>query len=240
MWEFCIVADRENCHLLEMLSDGLICDLKAFHGIQTLANTPKGSTLVMACKKQNLPQFLAKLKVILTNVICKQMKFDYLKSHMNFNKLNDVFITVFTYFDLALEQSLVQENLIFPKKLKLESFVEFRLSFLKKKWKELCHLTLSSEKILENETNCRELLKFLLLNLDIKTQILVLNFKTGKAYIEGEICSFQTSVLGADKLQIFQILIEHYPITLKIIKSKKNKQLQQFLVSVFDKNTIIY
>ncbi len=239
MWEFCVVANLKNKHLLEILSENLKQKICEVGGIQTFSNTAKNSVLILACPKEKAKLFQTKLKIELSSVISKHMKFDYLKSHLFFSALNDVLLKVFTYFDLELENALTLKMLELKSNLNLESFLEFRLSFLKKKWQELCRL-LSNEKILGKQENLNELLKFLLTSLEPKENALVLDFKLNLIFVENGNSCTKIANISTNTLNTLEIVIENFPKTLKIIKSPNNLPAQTFFQSIFEQNLKVF
>lgn len=236
MWEFCVEASKQNVHLLEFIFASLSKNLKNVGGIGTVVCVDNTCCLVVACKKQFEDEIKQKLKVFLCDAICKQLKTDFLKANINFDfcgKLSEIFLKIFTYFDIETERSAVLKALFFSGKLNLESFFCFRLSFLKQKWIELCELANSNLQILQSD-GLMELLKFLLSNLEPKTDILVLDFSKKRCF--KQICNKQLEIssLKEEKMFVLNILVENFSNQTKIV-GLKNKDLKAFLVELFDK-----
>lgn len=239
MWEFCIEADKKNVHLINYISERLSDCIANVKGVQSVVTMGRTSSLAIGCEQKYKKQMENVLRLILCDTICEKMKFDFLKTNITLlikeEKLFDAFIKVYTYFDNEVEKKMVLRSLFFSKKLVLESFINFRLQPLKKKWEEMCNLTNHNSNLFLRSETFIELLKFLIANLDRRSDCLVLDFEDGcKLYEEknDKIFALQNFMVD-DDINIVVSMIELCPNKIKIISGEKNKEIISLLGELF-------
>jgi len=239
MWEFCIETDKKNSHLINYISERMTDALSCVDGVQSVVTLGNTSSLAVGCEQKHKRHIEGVLRVVLCDTICEKMKFDFLKKHINLiineEKLFDAFVKVYTYFDSEIERKMVLRSLIFSKKIVLESFLHFRLQPLLNKWEEMCNLTnCNSSLFLQSETFI-ELLKFLISNLESKSECLVLDLEDGcKLYEEkgNKIFALQTFEVD-DDINIVTSMIELCPNKIKIMGGGQNREIVSLLGELF-------
>jgi len=239
MWEFCVETDKKNINLINYISERIADTIASIDGVQSVITLGNTSSLAIGCEQKYKKQIEGALRVVLCDTICEKMKFDFLKKHINLiineEKLFDAFVKVYTYFDSELERKIVLRSLFFSKKLVLESFFHFRLQSLQKKWEEMCNLTnCNSTLFLQSETFI-ELLKFLISNLESRSDCLVLDLADGcRLYEEknNKIFALQNFEID-DDINIVTSMIELCPNKIKIISGGQNSEIISLLGELF-------
>ena len=160
---------------------------------------------------------------------------DYLKNHINFvvssENLFDAFIKVYTYFDSELERRIVLRILSFDEKIVLESFLYFKLQPLLLKWKEMCSLANSNLSLFLESQTFLELLKFLISNMDIKVESLIIDLSSSCQFFEERKNKliFLKNFNEAEDFEIITGLIEFSPNKIKIISGKNHNLIYNLI-----------
>lgn len=169
MWELTIEFYNKNFALL--FKQSIEKDVKLLNGIITsliVNNSTKILVAIPNCYKKQL-------SVIIKNRIAENIllyyKKQYIISKLNFNKTNtikmDVFLKALVCFDSETDKEIIINRLnFFNKKIVMESFINFKISFLKRKWNELVDLANDNAMYLSSEDTFNELIKFLISNLE--------------------------------------------------------------------------
>jgi len=99
-------------------------------------------------------------------------KTDFILSKLNFKVNNttdmQVFLKALLVFDSDVDKEIILTRLNFDDSLIIESFIDFKLNFLKDKWKELVSLANDNSMYILSEESFIELIKFLISNLDYR------------------------------------------------------------------------
>ena len=239
MWEISIEASKKNVHLLNYISNKLQNSISFFKGIQSLMSYDNSISLAVGCPKQYANQLKNFLKILICDAICYQMKFDYLKNHINLvvssENLFNAFIKVYTYFDSELERKIVLRILSLNDKIVLESFLYFKLQPLLQKWKEMCNLANSNLSMFLESQTFLELLKFLISNMDIKVESLIIDLSSSCQFFEERKNKliFLKNFNEAEDFEIITGLIEFSPSKIKII-SGKNHNLISLIANLYE------
>lgn len=239
MWEFCIEANKKNIHLINYISERMADAVSLADGVQSVITLGNTSSLAIGCEQKHKRQIEGVLRMVLCDAVCEKMKFDFLKKHINLiindEKLFDAFVKVYTYFDSEIERKIVLRSLFFSKKIVLESFLDFRLQPLRKKWEEMCNLTNSNSNLFLQSETFIELLKFLISNLESKSDCLVLDLENGCNLYEekgNKIFALQSFDIE-DDINIVTSVIELCPNKIKIMGGGQNSEIVSLIGELF-------
>lgn len=240
MWEFCVEASKKNADLIDYISKRIEDAVLVCGGVKSQLIVGNTCSLAVGCEKKHQKTMEGVLRTIVCDTICEKMKFKFLQSHIDLivedEKLFNAFIKVYTYFDAEIERKIVLRNLTLSNKIVLESFLEFRLQTLKKKWQEMCMLTNSSSNLFLKSETFLELLKFLISNLEIKVNTIVVNFGA-ECFIYEErdknnlILLHKFSLL--DDVGIITKIIEICPLKIKILTNTK-PEIASLIAQLFE------
>ncbi|MBR1925253.1 MAG: hypothetical protein IJ837_00155 [Clostridia bacterium] len=239
MWEFCVKAGLENKDIIVFLHNTLKGEMLSVGGVCVLVERAGQTNLALACNKTEYKKIENVVKKALCDAICEKMKYKFLKNNINILIDNEelflAFIKVYTYFDIELEKQLTIRLFDLSKNMVLESFLNFKLPFLKAKWKEMCNITNMNSGVFLRSGTFLELLKFLIANLECKTQNLIIDFSEGCKIFEqkkqGK--NIIKSLNSDDVVEILTSIIELSPQKIKIITKEKSSEIVCLICDLF-------
>ena len=106
----------------------------------------------------------------IAETILVKFKAQYILSRLNFDLTPttdmQIFLKALVVFDSDIDKEIIMERLNFDSNLVVSSFLNFKLSFLKRKWQELVGLANDNSMYLLSKDSFLELIKFLISNLE--------------------------------------------------------------------------
>lgn len=121
-------------------------------------------------------------------------------------------------------------------KIVLESLLEFRMRPLKNKWQELCNLTNDNSTLFIQSETFIELLKFLIANLENKSECVVISFDEECVISEerGDKVLLLSNLSADDDVGIITSVIELCPNRIKVFSDSGHVELLNFLCELFE------
>ena len=245
MWEIEIICSRKNSTYISFIQEGIVEVLAENGGVSAISADCDTVSLSIGCKKQNSVKVKAILKILLVDVVCEKIKFDFLQENLDATCLGQEYVyalaKVCTYFDNELDRHIVLQSLdINSDKLNIESFFCFRLIALKNKWLELCKITSGSKAIVSPE-NFVELVQFLLSNIETKSQSVILEMQEKCIIYHDSKKDFDiiSAIDPLDKFLVLGKLIELNPMIIKIYASKDSDETLKLVKNVFADKVIV-
>lgn len=171
MWEYSITFENEEYakYLKNSLNEiikshnGVITTLSQNNLIKVLIAVP----IIERFKIHNLIREKVAENILLNykkDFIISKLEFDI--NHQNLNM--QIFLKALVVFDSDTDKEIIMERMKFDSNLVVNSFINFKLSFLKRKWKELIDLANDNSMYLLNNDSFDELIKFLISNLEYR------------------------------------------------------------------------
>lgn len=246
MWEIEIICSRKNSAYIAFIQDGIKEVLGQCGGVSTVSADSDSVSLSVGCKKQSATKLKAILKMLVTDVVCEKIKFDFLSQNMDISCFGQEYgyalAKVCTYFDNELDRHIVLQCLdINAKSLNLESFFHFRLTALKSKWRELCEIATSNAPAIVRHDNFVEFVKFLLENAESNCQSVILEMQK-KCLIYHDLrrdFDIISAIDPGDKLGVLGRLIELNPSFIKIYASEDCGETLSLVQNIFADKVII-
>ena len=171
MWEYTIKSSLKNEEHLHYIYNKISNLVLRMVGAITLAKGESECILSLAVPEQSENKITKVLRMLLCDIFCEKMKFDYIKDNwcgeVN-NNFVDIFVKVCTYFDLELERKVVMQNLAIGNSVMLDTYIDFCLPKLKQKWADLVNLVNNNVDVFFQDETFFEILGFLVLNLKVK------------------------------------------------------------------------
>lgn len=170
MWEYCI--SFEDSKSAEIFKNSIYNDIKLYGGILTVRDTGYLYKVLIALPiiERFKVHNIIKEKVAETILLCIKSKF--ILSRLDFEITQtpsmQVFLKALIVFDSDTDKDIIMERLNFDDNLAVNSFVNFKLTFLKKKWGELISLANDNAMYLLSQDSTNELIKFLISNLEYR------------------------------------------------------------------------
>lgn len=170
MWEYSLCFDNEIDS--ENFIDKIRPFIKKTKGVVVSIFLQDTHKVLVAVPIEKKEQAMSLLKENLAEMILTNFKKEYIMSKLNFEVDHSVNMRVFLQtlicFDSDVDKQIIMESLNFDKSIYLNSFINFRLKFLKNKWDELVTLANDNIMYLLSEDSFVELIKFLISNLDYR------------------------------------------------------------------------
>ncbi len=240
MWEICIEANSSNGHLIDYIEERMQPVLAEVGGIKSTIQLGGNKSIALGCRVGESAKVIGVLRPVLCDVVCEKMKFDFLRKQINLlpgdSKFFEAFVKVCTYFDSELERKIVMRSLPVTSKIVLESLLDFRMRPLKNKWQELCNLTNDNSTLFVQSETFVELLKFLIDNLEHKSDCVVLSFDKECAISEerGDKVFLLSNLSADDDIGIITSVIELCPHKIKVFSDNGHIELLKFLCELFE------
>lgn len=237
MWEITLKANKNHAYMLDYINEKLNLEFEneivvgQYYGRQTCF-------LSIATKNENNSKVYERLKRHLCTVFCEQFKHEFIESHLSCINSNNpyfnLFVKLYTYFDLELENSIAFRLIECKRCVVLESYFNFKLAPLKKKWNELCNIINNNSQVIEDE-NFLSLLKFLIENLEQKTDCVVLSLIDGCVVYEDEKTKQKIwSALPEKQMDIVCKIIEMAPKKIVVYANSNSGAILNILKTLFD------
>lgn len=170
MWEYCISFEDKNS--AEIFKNSIFNNIKSHGGIITSLNDNCFYKVLIALPiiERFKVHNAIKEKIAETILLC--IKSEYILSRLEFEINNtpsmQIFLKALIVFDSDTDKDIIVERLNFDSNLVVKSFVNFRLTFLKRKWNELVSLANDNAMYLLSQDSFNELIKFLISNLEYR------------------------------------------------------------------------
>ena len=171
MWEYCISFEDKNS--ADIFSNSIYNEIKSHGGIITTRDGDCFYKVLIALPiiERFKVHNVIKEKIAETILLC--IKSEYILSRLDFETNNaspsmKVFLKALIVFDSDTDKDIIVERLNFDSDLVVKSFVNFRMSFLKRKWNELVSLANDNAMYLLSQDSFDELIKFLISNLEYR------------------------------------------------------------------------
>lgn len=170
MWEFCIAFDDET--QAQNFRKSISADIKQIQGVATVLVSTCFAKVLIAVPNE----VKTKVKDLLVEKIAESIlvyyKKNYILSKLNFDVCHStrmqVFLKALVVFDSDTDKEIIIERIDLKNDIVVKSFVDFRLTFLKRKWDELVSLANDNAMYLVSEDTFGELIKFLISNLEYR------------------------------------------------------------------------
>lgn len=170
MWEYC-VAFKKDCSA-EHFKNNIKQKIKKHNGVVTSIEDEVCVKVLIAIPIIERFKIHNYLREKIAEIILLNYKKEYILSKLNFNPSKEIdmqiFLKALTVFDSDTDKEIIMERLKFDNSLYIDSFINFKLSFLKRKWDELISLANDNALYLINKESFLELIKFLISNLEYR------------------------------------------------------------------------
>lgn len=168
MWEFSICFYDEN--IAQSFAKSISSYIRDRSGIVILVYPVHFTSVLIALPNDYKAEGNIFIKEKLAEIILSNYKKDYILSKLDFEFSQSIAMKVFLQtlvcFDSELDKQVITDNINIKDNFCIDSFVNFRLQFLKKKWNELVSLANENAMYLISEDSFLEFTKFLISNLD--------------------------------------------------------------------------
>lgn len=165
MWEFSLYFDRELLPYFDKLK--IVLKKLCKNELNCISISIKNDNFIflIALKKESYNKNILFIKQKLAKIICLYYKPKFiLKNIKNFdvkNDQNNILLYILYSIDITGDQNDIISKLSLCDKLFLSSFVNFKLSTIKKRWSEIGNLINENDMFLNDTTIKQELIKFL-------------------------------------------------------------------------------
>lgn len=173
MLEYSIFFTRNKFELAKSLSLKIKEKVKELSGVETLIVGNFDINILIAVPDCNGEVFKEYITDILVKIYTTNYKLDYLLKNFNFEVTSDLnmkaFIKTLLVFDIETDKKIVKQKLYNVNTIVLDSFFNFRLVILKKRWEDLINLANDNVMYLMSKDTFVELIKFLVSNIEFRS-----------------------------------------------------------------------
>ncbi len=192
---------------------------------------------------ENKKDYLFSLAIdAVCEAIIRGYKEDYLKKHLKIKFLGRValatFIKALTMFDKQGDKDIIKKQLTPFSELNIDSFYNFRLWELEKRWKDICLLVSENSSHLLVSGSFQELMKFLISTNEPEIDEVLVHRKNGKIVFEEkdgkELAKFSYKNDDNDKISVLSELISFAPEKIIVFGGEVGDELSELIISLFD------
>lgn len=240
MWEYSIYLKPEDIKIANKIVAHLSKNTGEFNTIISLDTKPKEICISVACENIEKPRVVFNISNCLTEIICVDFKARFLEKNLKVKNNNSLsFIALknaLINFDKETDKYIVGKNLEIKTKINLYSFFEFKLIYLKEKWSELVRISNENTEILSSKENVMELLKFLMDNLEINSDVVNLIQNKNKFMIyDNNLDEMKSTVTEnlTDEANVIINLINYCPRRLIMYVENDKNELCELVKQIF-------
>lgn len=168
MWECCICF--ENNKEAENFVKSISSFVRVREGLIVSVYSLSFTKVLFAVPEQKKEECYYYVKEKIAESILSNYKKYYITSKLDFDMKAsanmNVFLQTLICFDSDMEKKILCEDIDFKDTFCVDSYVRFRIKFLKKKWNELVELANDNIMYLLSEDSFVEFIKFLISNLE--------------------------------------------------------------------------
>ena len=174
MWEYCITFEDDAS--ANYFKNKMYKVVKNYNGVITKFINNNYIKILIAIPIIERFKIHNNIREKIAETILVNFKREYILSKLNFDitKAIDmqIFLKALVVFDSETDKAIIYERLKFDSNLIVNSFINFKLSFLKRKWEELIDLANDNYIYLLNKDSFLELIKFLISNLEYRYYVI--------------------------------------------------------------------
>ena len=169
MREIALASQVENKEIVEFLHSNIQSKIDFCKTIVTNYSDNNFSYILFACEDSYFNACESVLKDIIIDYIESVYKINYLKKKIS-NPINNslafnAYIKVLSLFDKSTDESAIKKIILFNQTFFIDSFLEFRLTPLKKHWDNLAELS-ADNLTLFNSGTFLDIIRFLINTMD--------------------------------------------------------------------------
>lgn len=169
MFEFSIVVDKKDAELCFLIWNKIEKIMENYKGV-SISNTNDNITITLFIQKKNKTFSLALLRDVIAECIVVYFKSKFLASHLSIPTSNEscktALLKALSVFDKRADVELVKSQIPLSKRVHLSSLFEFKLSWIKKRWLEICEILQNNVDYLLFSNSFDELTKYLISTTD--------------------------------------------------------------------------
>ncbi len=240
MREIALATRVKNREIIDFLHANIKTKIDFCKTIITGYNDNNFRYLLFACDEKYIEPCEKILREILIDYIESIYKVNYLKSKIN-NPLSNTltfnaYIKVLSVFDKSTDESALNKILSFNQTLFIDSFLEFRLSPLKRHWDSLANISSDNISLFSSKTFL-DVIKFLLNTMDnfsYKVKVVCQDDSFNIYKMDNKNASIKKIAQCTDTLDLISNVLTLAPCYVDIYMSEnENSEAVSFLSNVF-------
>lgn len=170
MFEMTISTSKAKSKDISFILNKLRPDFKAMKGIMVCEEIDKRVKLALAVSKDKKDLAISLIFDAVSEAIIRDYKEEYLLKNLKINLPNKItlsaFVKALTMFDKINDKEIIKKKLVLTDELHLDSFYNFRLWELEKRWQEIAQLVTENSGYLLASGSFMELMRFLIMTND--------------------------------------------------------------------------
>ncbi len=238
MWEFELIANKSISPYLQKLVFRMQNVIKSTNSVSALLADEMCIYFSIGCQEQNQSFVKTALRIALCELYCVDLKKEYLQNNLNISKCSiekqEVLLPLCVHFDREMERSVVLNLLdLDSKKLCVNSFYNFKLHSLERKWQEFCELINQNVSLISKPKNYDDLIAFLLCSIDSRCENAIINPREKLIVYRNSLNEDIAEHLDPTQSLVLNKLIELNPHFITIKASKGYTKLIECVRRVF-------
>ena len=242
MFELTISTCKSKSSDISFIYKALKNKVKSLKGIIVCSEYEGRSSLAIAIDKEKKDFLFAMVFEAISEAIIRSYKFDFLKNNLKLrvgDKITEsAFIKALTVYDKNSDKDLIKKQLVPSEEILIDSFYNFRLWELEKRWKGVCELMSENASYLFMSGSFMDLLKFLILSCDNEAGEVHMHLGDGNIYCNEPSGRELFNMIFNDdensKINILSELICLSPEKIVLHSNLENTSLAKDIVSLFD------
>ena len=183
MWEYSVVFPIEKKDIATRFNKKIQNRVKNSGGLSTIVFKNQEATVLLAVPERNKMPIYNYVIELIADIILTTYKLEFLLGSFNFVATEDInmqaFIKALVVFDSDTDRHIIKQKLKCLSGVIIDSFINFKLKVLKHKWMDLVNLANDNVMYLMSNDTFIELLKFLISNLDFRTELVDIHLING-------------------------------------------------------------
>lgn len=243
MFELTISTAKSRYKDIDFMHTLLKSKIKSMKGIMVSEEVDGRAKLAVAVSKDKKDVVLALIFDAIAETIIHSYKFDFFRRHMqlqtNNKLLENAFIKALSVYDKNSDKEYIKKQLLVSDEILIDSFYNFRLWELEKRWKNIAELMSENASYLSMNGSLADLMKFLVFSNECETGEVHLRKGEGSVFCGDSAGKelFNMMYDGSDemsKINILTELISLSPEKIIIHKELENSDLANEIVNIFD------
>jgi len=243
MFEITITTSKAKSKDISFIINKLRPDFKAMKGIMVCEEFDKRVKLALAVSKEKKDLAISLIFDAVSEAIIRDYKEEYLLKNLKISLPNKItlnaFVKALTMFDKINDKDIIKKKLVLTDELHLDSFYNFRLWELEKRWQEIAQLVTENSGYLLASGSFMELMKFLIMTNDAEFGELHMFYENGSIIAQNkdgrEI--FNLKYMKDDvnsKINVISEIISLSPQKIILHNDKFDIELCEYIESLFD------
>lgn len=243
MFELTISTEKSKEKDIDFIFSILKHKIRAIKGIVVSEEIDGRIKLALAVPEEKKEYVLSLVFDAISEAIVKSYKFDFFKKNLKLKTTDKIvenaLIQALSVYDKKSDKDFIKSKLVPTDEILIDSFFNFRLWELEKKWKSIAELMSENAEYLSMNNSLEDLMRFLVMSNECEVGELHVQISDGVVFCSDSSGNefFNMLYSQSDELSKINILIELIslsPEKIVVHQGLENTDLASEIVNVFD------